>query len=381
MATLRITIDKRHPNSKGLYPIRIVFGANSKEAAYSPNVFIKLENWDKENCVVLPAEPKFKRKNAIIEEVFKEAEAFIEKLSNRDLLVNDAKKLRDMFLEKDKRVTFLEYYKRYVESMKVGRTREIYDDTYKKLEKEISKSLRFEEITTRWLTNLDKRWDNLSINTRSIHFRNIRAVFNSAIDDDIVGLELYPFRRFKIKNEETEKRALSLDTFRRLIAYSGSEQENWARDVFMLSFYLIGINMKDLYNLTDTYEGYITFNRAKTNRLYKIKLEPEALELIEKMRGKKSLLNFSEQFVLNSSLMKKVNDYLADICTALEIPKFTTYAARHSWATFASELDINEKTIAMALGHGKKDVTSTYIDFNMKKVEQANRMVIDSIKL
>ncbi len=57
-------------------------------------------------------------------------------------------------------------------------------------------------------------------------------------------------------------------------------------------------------------------------------------------------------------------------------PKISTYWARHTWATIASELDIPKETIAAALGHGGNTVTDIYIDFDQKKVDEANRKII-----
>ena len=61
------------------------------------------------------------------------------------------------------------------------------------------------------------------------------------------------------------------------------------------------------------------------------------------------------------------------------MPNLTTYWARHTWATIASELDIPKETIAAALGHGGNSVTDIYINFDKKKIDVANRKVIDYV--
>ena len=70
---------------------------------------------------------------------------------------------------------------------------------------------------------------------------------------------------------------------------------------------------------------------------------------------------------------------LRAIRNQLELPELTSYYARHSWATIASKLGIQRDTIAKALGHGEKRVTDIYIDFDMSKVDEANRKVLDYI--
>lgn len=58
--------------------------------------------------------------------------------------------------------------------------------------------------------------------------------------------------------------------------------------------------------------------------------------------------------------------------------KITTYFARHSWATIAAELDIPDDVISQALGHAARNsTTAIYIERNIRKVDEANRKVID----
>ncbi len=107
---------------------------------------------------------------------------------------------------------------------------------------------------------------DISMNARSVHLRNIRTVFNDAINKGDVPQSLYPFRRFKIKNEETPKRSLSVQELITLRDYPCEQHQERYRDVFMLIFYLIGINVKDLMGLTEIRNGRISYRRAKTGR-------------------------------------------------------------------------------------------------------------------
>jgi integrase len=147
----------------------------------------------------------------------------------------------------------------------------------------------------------------------------------------------------------------------------------------MLIFYLIGINMADLVRATwkDVRDGRLEYKRAKTGRLYSIKLEPEALAIIKKYKGKERLLKEFERNVIEPVHIQMVNKWIRDVSG---LPDITTYWARHSWATIAASLDVPKETISAALGHelGSK-ITSIYIDFDQKKVDEANRKVIDHL--
>lgn len=133
-----------------------------------------------------------------------------------------------------------------------------------------------------------------SANTRAIHFRNIRAVFNDAIDDEVTSM--YPFRKFKIRSAPTRKRSLSADDMRTLINYPCEEYQIIYRDMFILMFYLCGINAVDLLNARPDAlcNGRLEYVRAKTHKPYSVKVEPEAMEIINRYRGKRFLLNIMD---------------------------------------------------------------------------------------
>lgn len=82
-----------------------------------------------------------------------------------------------------------------------------------------------------------------------------------------------------------------------LFDYPVEEYAERYLDMFKLIFYLIGINSVDLFNLDCiTSDGRVEFYRAKTGRLYSIKVEPEALSIINKYRGEKKLLYMADDY-------------------------------------------------------------------------------------
>lgn len=199
----------------------------------------------------------------------------------------------------------------------------------------------FDEINLKWLTDFESFCAKTATkNARNIHLRNIRAVFNNAIDYNITSA--YPFRRFKIRPEPTRKRSLTIDELRMLFSYKVEPYMQIYLDMFKLIFMLIGINVVDLYNLhCITSKGYIEYKRAKTGRLYSIKVEPEAMEIITKYRGVSNLLMLSERWNNHANFLHQINKALQRIGTIerkgrggkkiihSEFPQLTTYAARH----------------------------------------------------
>ena len=226
-----------------------------------------------------------------------------------------------------------------------------------------------------------------SKNSRNIHLRNIRTVINDAIDNEITSF--YPFRKFKIIPQATPKRNLKVDQLRTLFNFPCEEHAKKYIDMSKLMFLLIGINVVDLCRLKEIVDGRIVFNRAKTHRLYSIKVEPEALEIIERYRGENWLLDILDRYTDHNEYTRRIDRELKKIGPVKRVgrggkkiysplfPKISTYWIRHSWATIAMSLDIPKDTISHALGHGNNTVTDIYIEFDQEKVDIANRKVID----
>lgn len=278
-------------------------------------------------------------------------------------------------------------------SVKKESTKVIYMGTYRRMRDYMGDRLdemAFEDVTKEWLVGFDTflQRTSPSKNARNIHLRNIRAVFNEAIDDEITSF--YPFRRFKIRPVATAKRSLTAEQLRALFnAHTEGHAEKYL-DMFKLIFFLIGINTIDLCNLKWIVDGRIEYHRSKTSRLYSIKVEPEAMEIIRKYPGKGQLLDIMDRYANHKDYVKRMNWNLKHIGN-VEVgkqgkktyeplfPHITSYWARHSWATIAASLDIPKETIAAALGHGGNTVTDIYIDFDRRKVDEANRRVIDYV--
>lgn len=288
---------------------------------------------------------------------------------------------------------FVEHYDRFVSRRTAQGTKDLYNQTLVKIRQfqpDIDR-FRFKDITKAWLSDFDVFLAKTSCpNIRNRHFRNIRAVFNDAINEEITTH--YPFRAFKMPRlEQTRHRALTADQIRQLRDAPCMDWQEEYRDMFMLSFYLIGINMVDLLTAKkeDVRDGRLEYRRDKTGRLYSIKIEPEAQAIIDKYPGKDWLLSPLDRYRNHKDYIIRMNRGLKKIGLHYEtsspkegkalFPDISTYWARHSWASIASLLDIPIDTIGRALGHSwvDKTITSIYIQFDTRKVDAANRKVLD----
>lgn len=304
---------------------------------------------------------------------------------------------QEAFGEKPKKKggDFLNALKDYRDNCFKPGTREVYDRTVKALTAfDASIDERsFNDINRAYLERFERHCrDTMTINSIAILLRNIRTVFNKAIDDG--KTDFYPFRAFKIKQEETRKRALTAEQLAWILNMEPLPGYEEARDIFMLLFYLIGINLADLLaaKKTSVKNGYLNYRRAKTGRLYSVKIEPEAVDLIRKYAGKSHLVNGLERYATENSYLSKINKRLkylgcprgkrGKILDKGLFPDLSTYWSRHTWATIAYEIGIPVDIIGQALGHSDKShsVTFIYIREDQGKVDEANRRVIDYVK-
>lgn len=247
--------------------------------------------------------------------------------------------------------------------------------------------LKPEDVTLKWLHDFEEFLGKTcaSANTIGLHLRNIRAAINYAIDCG--HITQYVFRRVKIPKAPTKKRNLQIEALRKVIFTQGFDADlERYRDMFVLMFMMRGINFVDMCNLKEIEDGYIEYVRAKTHKVYRIKVEPEMQVLIDKYRGKHYLLNYLDNhknyrsfYQMASRGLRSVKAKLDAVDDGITIKGLTTYWTRHSWATLAAELDIPFDTIMAGLGHGGNTVTDIYIERDPKKVDDAVRKVLDYV--
>ena len=241
-------------------------------------------------------------------------------------------------------------------------------------------NLDLSHINVAWLKDFECFCLNNGMRTNGVgvYLRYLRAIYNDAIDRGVIGLEQYPFRRFKIKKADTKHRNLDIKDIRTLIHYDCSDNPHLQKyiDVFLLSFYLCGLNVKDILFLKkeDIHNGHINILRVKTLVPILLKIEPEAQAIIDRYPGEKYLLSWLDSYKTDDyrTFERKTNKYLKKI-----FPFLSIYWARHTWATMASELDVSDAIIDIAMGHKLTGMSAVYIKRNLRKVSVANRKVID----
>jgi integrase len=123
------------------------------------------------------------------------------------------------------------------------------------------------------------------------------------------------------------------------------------------------------------------YSRLKTKGPVSIKVIPEAIDIIEKYKGDKYLLDFllKDSYSAFKGLTRTVNEDLRKAGLICGIDYLTTYYARRSWASLASKLKIPIEVIDRALGHNSKQLIFRYVDYDLERIDEANGQVIRSL--
>ena len=257
------------------------------------------------------------------------------------------------------------------------------------------------EIRTKRLMQQGKRIP--SNRSLSLYLISIKKLFNEAKkkynkkEKNLILIPNSPFMELEIpKQEATRKRAISADIIKKLWklpykdmkkGYKSTCRYNLAKDCFILSFCLMGINSADLYNATEMEGNTIVYNRTPTKdrRLDKAQMKVDiprlVLPLVEKYKDKtgKRLFNFYQYYADEKGFNKAINYGLKEIGTILEIDDLEYYAARHSWATIAlNKVGIDKYIVHAALNHidDAMKVTDIYIERDFVNENKANAKVV-----
>lgn len=253
----------------------------------------------------------------------------------------------------------------------------------------------------KWVAENNPRGAAPYCKSQSVYLAKLSAIYNRAkkeFNDEEAGLIRIPhspFRRVELpKMPAAQKRALSVEQLRKFakMPYLGLKNADLAKDIFFLSFFLLGTNAADLFTATKYANGRLTYNRQKTRRRREdnaeisIKVEDEARALFDKYRDEdgERVFKFYKMYQTTDAFNSALSFGMRRIGKELGFERLTFYAARHSWATIAvNEAEVDKYTVHSALNHvdAQTKITDVYIRKSYDAIDKANRRVLDLLKL
>ena len=413
--TFKAVVYAHHKKENGTYNVKIRVTHNRKRKHIATNIFVTKDD--------LTRGLKIKSQN-ILDKLKLEIDGYMDIVSTigayqaKEMSVDDVMNYISTYKEKNRHfeLDFIDFSRKVIkETFDAGR-----DGTALSYETAINSLVRFlgyehlpiagvtvqllEDYCT-WLRKSPPR-QNREKGDRapSLYLSNIRILHNKAKDlyndEDagIIRIPLSPFKKFRVpKPPVTRKRSITIEQLQAIMAVSGNFQKGsrveLARDVFLLSFGLIGMNTVDLYNCSIINDNRITYDRTKThtrrvdNATISIKVEDEVRKLVDKYRDKtgKRVFNFYQRYADHNVFNANVNRGLKIIgkLENIAIADLEFYAARHTWATLArNKADIDKATIHEALNHVDEQmrITDIYIDKDYSKQDEANIKVLELVE-
>ena len=231
----------------------------------------------------------------------------------------------------------------------------------------------------------------VTMNTSSFYMRILRAAYNKAVERSLIP-QRYPFKQVYTGVDKTAKRAITLKQIRvvKNLDLSHSRDLEFARDMFMFSFYTRGMSLVDMAFLTsdNLCNGRLTYTRHKTGQMLSIRWERCMQEIVDRYRpkGAKFLLPLiTNEGIDERQQYKKRSVWLCDKLKRIgQMAKFdfplTMYVARHSWASIARSSHIPMSVISESMGHDSEQTTQIYLSsFNYMEVDKANKRILNML--
>lgn len=403
MATFKPEVRMDNLRSDNTYSIRIRITHNRKVKRIPTSIYVDKKEVTKSG--------KIKNQQIIdqLEDIVREYRKKVTALSVA-IEVMTIEKLTEYLTKKDEtlKVDFFEFSEKWIAKNKDKHGIQIFVSMLNTLEKFLGRRrLDFKEINYRFLKSFE---EHLGQRRRlSLYMGKIRHLYNEAkleYNDEEYGRILIPwspFAKYSIPNiEPTKDRTLTAEQIRQIyeLPYKPNRfpsrpcAYNVAKDVFILSFCLMGMNTADLYlceELAESYGRYtITYNRAKTSARrsdkarISVDVHPFLVPLFEKYRNprKGKIFSFVNRYCDYTQLNKSVNKGLKEVGKAIGIDDLEFYAARHTFATIArNKLGYDKSTVGEALNHVEKEnkITDIYIQKDFSIINKLNKEVIEYV--
>ncbi|MGE0089442.1 MAG: tyrosine-type recombinase/integrase [Bacteroidales bacterium] len=399
-----IIIDIRREKDNGLYPIRYRITFNRKQVYYKSGYDATKREWK-----ILPTTKtrKLIEKRELIKSGFEIIEDHVKQIKdsfsfevlNRRMGRGKAELVSVAF---DSKILDLN------KSGQVG-TASIYNSA-KLIFEEYKEDLKFIDITSKFLDNFEQyAIKKIRYTTLGMYLRCLRTLYNIAIADEVVSASSYPFqkkpndKKYKIKQGSGTKIALTIEQLKKFIDYQPEfSAMKRSKDLFMLSFYLGGINIKDLLLLKweNIEQNEIVYTRSKTIRTtnnekkIRIPLNNNILTILNKHGNtdrslKARILPFMpldatpldvRRITLN--VLRKLNRDLDKIGEKLKIDGLSSYVARHTIATLMKNSGVSESFIKEMLGHSNIKTTENYLkSFEHNQNRKTHEKFDENLKL
>lgn len=385
--SLVLTLDMRRAKKNGTFPIIIRISHFNRSTSFTTGISVFEKDWDFDKKMIRKSytgTSSVTRLNNFLEKQKVKATDIINRLKEEDRLrFLSITQLKSELTKSGKTHSFFSFTEKVIDDFKnaerfgnakaynclLGVIREFH----------AKKELFFEELNYDFLV----RFENYhlakgnSYNGLAVYMRTIRAIYNKAINSELIEKKFYPFDKYKIRTEPTQKRAIGSDDIKKILNLNLTEDDKLfhTRNYFLTSYLMCGMSFIDMAFLTmeNIKNGRIQYRRAKTSKIYDFIISEQLQQILNFYAFNK----LNNQFVFPIIKRKKLEEQYKDVEWARKIynknlfalaqkceitSKLTSYVSRHSFATEALLNEIPLKAISQMLGHSSLTTTQIYLN-------------------
>lgn len=319
----------------------------------------------------------------------------IQKLEKNGNCFSTDEIIHEYFVQSSDKTTVFEYIKIQMTRLKIA-GKERTSETYKQMLFSFMKfrsgeDLSFDMVNEGLIFQYEShmRISDLCRNTTSFYLRIFRSIYNRAVEDGLTE-QSYPFKRVYTGVDKTSKRAINLKEIKKIkdLDLSQTPALDFARDIFLFSFYMRGMSFVDIAYLKkkNLVNGFVVYNRRKTGQQLVVKWEKSMDDIIVRHPNEQSTFllpiitredGTERKQYLNSMLL--INKHLKKIAelAKINIP-LTMYVARHSWASIAQSQNIPMRVISLGMGHDNEETTRIYLaSIQTSVIDSANNKILN----
>lgn len=395
MATIKLAVLKHTQSKDGSYKIRIAIGHRSethyivtKYKVNSPSEFVG---------GIVTRVPNAHEINVKLRNLLNDYDERLERIPSPDDYT--CKELRDLLKSMrphSSTATFSQVSEQY--------QKELTEDGRGSYAGMLQNSLRLfrdfsggdmflSEISTVTISEFE-RWlkrKGLSQTYTSMTLSMTRTIINRAIRAQLVTYQLHPFAYWKRPADEEREIDISVEELAAIRdAQPKLKKQRIARDLFMLSYYLCGINLIDLLNIDFRGVSVLEYVRHKSrntktsDKRISFTIQPEAKELIRKWTNRNTgKLDFGYKFSYKNFL-QFVTRSIKSLAKDLDIPNYKKvcyYTARKSFVQHGFDLGISLEVLEYCIGQSVKNNRPifNYLKIMRKHADVAIRQILDNL--
>ncbi|MDW3192248.1 MAG: site-specific integrase [Cytophagales bacterium] len=402
--TLKFVLDTRRAKDNGTYPLRLRIMHNRVNSHISLGYSLSEKEWDGKNERLRSSSKSYGNVSRFNNDLQSRKAKYFEIIGEleRDGILDNlsASQLKGHLEKKPKgNVSFGDFIQQQYE-LKLNANKSGTARTYKDLANFLRRyndgnlNLSFVEIDYNFLVQLEHQHigKGNQYSSLSVYLRTLRSLYNEAIKMGLVNEKHYPFTKYKIKEGQPRRSALTKKNFQlvKKAEFKQGSAKQIGRDFYLASFYLHGMNWMDMCllryeNLSDDLNR-LQYVRKKTGKPFNLKVSEPLIDAINSLKtfdasNRKDFIfpvlkleDDPEKYVTKINNRRlKINKYLKMVAQDLDISSFSIYSARHTYATMLWENSGSAAVTQRSLGHKTEEQTQEYLSyFGNDKVDSAS---------